>query len=174
MSALVSKVPSKGHSIRPTGFVTWAVLWTACEFRFRAARNSDRSSPVRRKANAGPEGPASSLRPTGFEWQCEALPLTLRMPQAMLRRGVAASLGSSADKLLRNSGPALATLRIIGARRIAHELRAAPAEPLGSSSGADGSRTPGWKPRRDTSDGMLVSLRFSIRPIRTAGLHAGL
>ena len=66
----------KGHpssAIRPAGLVTWAVLWTAAvrrtarEFRFRVARNSDRLSPVRRRANAGPEGPASSLRPAGLE-----------------------------------------------------------------------------------------------------------
>ena len=32
--------------VRLTGLVTRAVPWTACEFRFRAARNSDRPSPI--------------------------------------------------------------------------------------------------------------------------------
>jgi len=65
LSGLASKSPSEGSSIRTTGVVTWAILRMAREFRRLVVRNSNGFSPVRRKANAGPEGPASSLRPTG-------------------------------------------------------------------------------------------------------------
>ena len=60
--------PGPHSSLRPTGFVTWAApAGAAREFRRSIVRNSNKLSPVRRKANAGPEGPALALRPTGLE-----------------------------------------------------------------------------------------------------------
>ena len=63
LSALASKGPSQGSSIRPTGVVTWAALRAASEFAFA---NSDRLSPPRVEAGwARP--PIPLLPPTGVE-----------------------------------------------------------------------------------------------------------
>ena len=61
LSALASKGPSQGSSIRPAGVVTWAAFRAASEFAFA---NSDRLSPPRVEAGwARP--PIPLLRPTG-------------------------------------------------------------------------------------------------------------